>query len=184
MGKIYFIIMQSIQGAFMQHVADFGLSYGTVEEFKFRMNQFEGINSVIEKHNKIEGVTHKLGHNFLSTWTDAEKKRLMGYRSSPLPKRKPTMQTPTNADSVNWVTKGAVFHQYTSGIISADCGLQLDHGVLAVGYGKDEVSGKEYYLVKNSWGASWGEKGYVRVGVEAGPGVCGIQMEPSYPESN
>jgi len=92
----------------MQHVADFGLSYGTVEEFKFRMNQFEGINSVIEKHNKIEGVTHKLGHNFLSTWTDAEKKRLMGYRSSPLPKRKPTMQTPTNADSVNWVTKGAV----------------------------------------------------------------------------
>jgi C1A family cysteine protease len=73
------------------------------------------------------------------------------------------------------------FHQYTSGIITKDCGLQLDHGVLAVGYGTDETSGQEYYVVKNSWGPTWGEKGFVRVGVEAGPGVCGIHMEPSYP---
>jgi C1A family cysteine protease len=92
----------------MQHIADFGLSYGTIEEFNFRLNQFEGINSVIEEHNNTEGVTHKLGHNFLSTWTDAEKKRLMGYRSSPIPKNKPTILTPSNEDSVNWVTKGAV----------------------------------------------------------------------------
>lgn len=76
-----------------------------------------------------------------------------------------------------------VFHQYTSGVITEGCGLQLDHGVLAVGYGTDATAGP-YYLVKNSWGPSWGEKGYVRVGIKDGVGVCGIQIEPSYPESN
>ena len=75
------------------------------------------------------------------------------------------------------------FHQYTSGVITKDCGLELDHGVLAVGYGTTD-DGQDYYLVKNSWGPTWGENGYVRVGREKGVGVCGIQMEPSYPEAN
>jgi len=65
------------------------------------------------------------------------------------------------------------FHQYTSGVITKDCGLELDHGVLAVGYGTTD-DGQDYYLVKNSWGPTWGENGYVRVGREKGVGVCGI----------
>jgi len=52
----------------------------------------------------------------------------------------------------------------------------LDHGVLIVGYGtaKAGITGeeKEYWLVKNSWGASWGEKGYFRI--RRGTGKCGI----------
>ena len=76
-----------------------------------------------------------------------------------------------------------VFQGYTGGIITANCGTNLDHGVLAVGYGIE--NGVEFYLVKNSWGADWGEAGYVRIGIEAGAGVCGIQSgPPSQPTTN
>jgi C1A family cysteine protease len=75
------------------------------------------------------------------------------------------------------------FQGYTGGIITAECGTNLDHGVLAVGYGID--NGVEFYLVKNSWGPDWGEAGYVRIGIEAGAGVCGIQSgPPSQPTTN
>jgi len=76
----------------------------------------------------------------------------------------------------------SVFQFYSGGVMDSACGTQLDHGVLAVGYGTD--AGKEYYKVKNSWGADWGEKGYIRLGRGAkfNPnGQCGIQMVASYP---
>ena len=74
-----------------------------------------------------------------------------------------------------------VFQLYTSGVITSDkCGANLDHGVTAVGYGTDAVSG-DYFLVKNSWGNTWGEAGYVRIGAVDGDGICGIQEDPSYP---
>ena len=76
----------------------------------------------------------------------------------------------------------SVFQFYSGGVMDSTCGTQLDHGVLAVGYGTD--TGKDYYKVKNSWGADWGEKGYIRLGRGAKfnpSGQCGIQMDPSYP---
>jgi len=74
-----------------------------------------------------------------------------------------------------------VFQLYHQGVItSKNCGTNLDHGVLAVGYGTE--NGQDYYLVKNSWGPSWGDKGYVKIGAEAkGHGICGIQMDTSIP---
>jgi len=74
-----------------------------------------------------------------------------------------------------------VFQFYSSGILnSKNCGTDLDHGVTAVGYGVDTTKG-EYYIVRNSWGASWGAKGYVNIAIVDGQGICGIQMQPSYP---
>jgi len=71
---------------------------------------------------------------------------------------------------------------YTGGVLtSVKCGTSLDHGVTAVGYGTDVASGEEYFLVKNSWGSSWGEAGYIRIGVAAGEGICGINEAASYP---
>ena len=70
-----------------------------------------------------------------------------------------------------------VFQSYTSGVITSKlCGTNLDHGVLAVGYGTE--SGKDYFLVKNSWGPSWGAEGFVKIGTA---NVCGILLQPSYP---
>jgi len=61
----------------------------------------------------------------------------------------------------------------------------LDHGVLAVGYGSEKNwlgTEHNYFLVKNSWGSSWGESGYIKILDNGdGSGICGIQLQASYP---
>merc|ERR1719465_67763 len=60
----------------------------------------------------------------------------------------------------------SAFQRYT-------CGTNLDHGVLAVGYGSG------FFKVKNSWGTSWGNNGYVQISDSGN--VCGIHSQASYP---
>ena len=58
----------------------------------------------------------------------------------------------------------------------------LDHAVLIVGFGTE--NGIDYLKVKNSWGKSWGDNGYVKIlrtNSTNDEGICGIAMQPSYP---
>jgi cathepsin L len=74
----------------------------------------------------------------------------------------------------------SVFQLYKTGVLSQTCGDKLDHGVLVVGYGT--LDGKDYWKVKNSWGSSWGQDGYILLARGKGDGgECGVLMDPSYP---
>jgi len=71
-----------------------------------------------------------------------------------------------DAGSADW-------QSYRGGVYAGRCGKQLNHAILAVGYTAD------YWIVKNSWGTSWGAQGYIFM--KRGSNICGIASEPSYP---
>ena len=74
------------------------------------------------------------------------------------------------------------FQSYSGGILtSTSCGTSLDHAVEIVGYGED--NGVKYWTVRNSWGPTWGEQGYVRILRSDSTndiGICGVAAQPSF----
>jgi len=70
---------------------------------------------------------------------------------------------------------------YSSGIITRHdkCPTNIDHAILAVGWGTEGDT--RYYIVRNSWGTSWGEDGFVRIETSGNLGVCGINQYVYYP---
>jgi len=73
----------------------------------------------------------------------------------------------------------SVFQFYHDGVLdNAACGTNLDHGITAVGYDTDGGSKKDFYNVKNSWGASWGKNGYIKL--VRNKNQCGVSLAASY----
>ncbi|KAJ1698798.1 hypothetical protein LUZ63_007310 [Rhynchospora breviuscula] len=83
--------------------------------------------------------------------------------------------------SIGIDASGYDFQFYSDGIFTGPCGTDIDHAVTVVGYGSSD--GTNYWIVKNSWGTSWGESGYIRMqkDIYSIAGLCGLAMEPSYP---
>jgi len=72
------------------------------------------------------------------------------------------------------------FQFYSSGVLTGRCGNNLDHGVVLVGYGTDSATGLDFWKVRNSWGSTWGEAGYIRI-EKSDSDLCGVLDAPSYP---
>jgi hypothetical protein len=78
-----------------------------------------------------------------------------------------------------------IFQSYTGGVITnaSLCGTTLDHAVVAVGYGTDATTGIAYFIVRNSWGSSWGLGGFVYLEATNYPGMCGMNSKVYYPNA-
>jgi C1A family cysteine protease len=70
------------------------------------------------------------------------------------------------------------FRYHKTGLITGCSGRYLDHEILLVGWGKDDKTGYDYWLVQNSWGTRWGEDGYAKVEIVDGiNSACGITQD-------
>lgn len=139
---------------------------------------------------KNKGITTETAYPYTATGPNAcvaagkpVAATILGYKDVPV-NSETALETAIAQTPVSVAVEAdqSVFQFYSGGVMDSACGTQLDHGVLAVGYGT--LGGKDYYLVKNSWGASWGANGYILLGRGAKfnpAGQCGIQMAASYP---
>jgi len=109
--------------------------------------------------------------------------KIKGYEAVPANSEKALLKAVAHQPvSVSIEGGGSAFQFYSGGIFTGECGTEIDHSVTVVGYGKGG-DGTKYWLVKNSWGTEWGEKGYIRMkrDIDAKEGLCGIATGPSSP---
>jgi C1A family cysteine protease len=94
---------------YMQYVTEWGKSYGTKAEFKFRMAEFKKKMAFIAEHNSNDAKTHTVGLNQFSDWTQEEYKRLLGYKAE-LKKANnaPHLVPNPNSTGKDWRAEGAV----------------------------------------------------------------------------
>uniref|UniRef100_J3N053 Cathepsin propeptide inhibitor domain-containing protein n=1 Tax=Oryza brachyantha TaxID=4533 RepID=J3N053_ORYBR len=90
-------------------------------------------------------------------------------------------------EGIQKIRKGEL--HYRSGVYDGPCGTRLNHGVTVVGYGQEATAdgagaGDKYWIIKNSWGESWGDQGYIKMKKDVAgkpEGLCGIAIRPSFP---
>ncbi|CAI0384772.1 unnamed protein product [Linum tenue] len=139
---------------------------------------------------KAKGLTTESNYPYTAadgtcstTKTTSPATKISGYEDVPANDEQALLKAAANQPiSVAIDASGSAFQFYSSGVFTGECGTNLDHGVAVVGYGTSD-GGIKYWLVRNSWGTSWGDQGYIKMQRDVGPkqGMCGIAMSASYP---
>ena len=169
-----------------QQLVDCASSYGNhgcnggMMDYAFSYIMDNGITT--ESEYPYTSGTTKTG-DACQSFTSALK--IIGCYDVPANELALTLALQTQPISVAIEADSKSFQLYTSGIYNdPECGTNLDHGVLAVGFGSDST-GKNYYIVKNSWSSTWGDAGYIYIArnsvSSSTKGMCGIAMEASAP---
>merc|ERR1712080_772077 len=179
-----------------------GKSY-TADENDVHMAAYLKNVEFINNHNaEYDQGKHTFwcGVNEWSDMTDAEYEARNNYVMEPIPGPVRNGDPATAPDAVDWRQQGAVngiknqgqcgscwafsavcalegqwaIHQ---GSLPDDpsCGTSINHAVACVGYDTNQ----NYWIVRNSWGTSWGESGYIRM--VKGKNMCGMLSNSCYP---
>nr|XP_004487578.1 senescence-specific cysteine protease SAG39-like isoform X2 [Cicer arietinum] len=109
--------------------------------------------------------------------------KIKGYEKVPKFNEKALLKAVANQPVAVYIDGGQrAFQFYSSGILKGKCGTDLDHTVTIVGYGISD-DGVKYWLLKNSWGTKWGEKGYIKMkrDIHSKKGSYGLATNPTYP---
>lgn len=108
--------------------------------------------------------------------------KISRYESVPANDEAALLSAVANQPVTVGIDASVAFKSYRSGVFTGECGTDMNHAVTVVGYG-ESGDGIKYWLVKNSWGESWGENGYGMIQRESGNvgGLCGIAMNAAYP---
>ncbi|KAF6169591.1 hypothetical protein GIB67_003959 [Kingdonia uniflora] len=150
-------------GGEMENAFQFIQNYGLAVETLYPYKGVDGICNTVNASSNAANIT--------------------GYEVVPVNSEESLLKAVANQPiSVSIDASSNAFQFYSSGVFDGDCGTDLDHGVTAVGYGTSS-DGTKYWLVKNSWGTSWGEDGFIRMQRDIGAveGLCGIAMDSSFP---
>lgn len=134
-----------------------------------------------------KGITSEANYPYTAKDGACNKSKAVQYSASISSQVKVSANNPTalqaavatKPTSVSVEADQSVWQNYKSGTITNNCGTNLDHDVMAVGY--DTTGSTPFWIVKNSWGTSWGMSGYLQIAITSGAGVCGINMTPGYP---
>jgi len=116
--------------------------------------------------------------NFNSTKTPAVA-MLDSYTDLPSNEYDPVMMALAYVGPLAISIDASGWDSYESGVFTG-CNMQspdLDHGVQLVGYGQDRVGNGDFWLIRNSWSAYWGESGYIRI-ARSDNITCGVDVNP------
>lgn len=171
---------QTLETLSPQQLVDCSTSYGNngcnggLMDNAFKYIIDKGIES--EASYPYKGVDGTCAYNA----ADVVQNTLTAYADVTV-KNSNALETAVAAQPVSVAVDAQSWQFYHKGILSKFCGTQLDHGVVAVGYGV--AGGKKFWLVRNSWTTQWGEDGYIRVLKKDrnGAGTCGILLAASRP---
>ncbi|KAL6841022.1 hypothetical protein ACP4OV_028991 [Aristida adscensionis] len=157
------------------HGEDQGCNGGEMDDaFKFIINN-GGLTTEASYPYTAEDGKCKAGSSSAAT--------IKGYEDVPANDEAALMKAVANQPVSVAVDGGDMtFQFYSGGVMTGSCGTDLDHGIAAIGYGTAS-DGTKYWLMKNSWGTTWGENGFLRMEKDIADkkGMCGLAMQPSYP---
>eukprot|EP00933_Yihiella_yeosuensis_P033042 TRINITY_DN2674_c0_g2_i1.p1 TRINITY_DN2674_c0_g2~~TRINITY_DN2674_c0_g2_i1.p1 ORF type:complete len:382 (+),score=79.42 TRINITY_DN2674_c0_g2_i1:94-1239(+) len=166
-----------------QHCGGTGGCSGATAELALQYAQDHGISSDLS-YGGIPDKTESCrgGGAVVSLVERVSVAKPNGFVKLPENRQHPLMHAVANKGPVAVSVAAGDWSEYDSGVFNS-CGRDatIDHAVTLMGYGTDDVFGK-YYLIRNSWGASWGESGYIRLqrfdSDEGTPGHCGTDFNP------